>query len=360
MNKTNPGAAFAAALLLALVAVGCDRDRSNPLDPQSDFVQNRPEAPAQLVAHAGVGLIRLGWQGGTDRDLAGYALFRAERSNGTYSFVTGDGDSTAGITTGKTSFVDSISTVNRTFFYRVAAVDTAGLQSELTAFVGATALEDNIAPDAPQSLSAVPVEDVLGQIVLRWSAPQTDSDGRDLSGLAGYIILRAESGIGGVVPVDTLAAGTRLYQDSGLKTLTAYSYSMVAFDAAGNTSGPAAAVQVTTPGLPTPEGLRAADDIGRVVVTWGAVDDDALIGYDIFRSAQSDGGYQRLAGTEGGSFTTGRTAYIDSSLAGGDLFFYRVRAVGRDGAFSELSTFVSAEVQADEVSPSAPRNVSAV
>ncbi len=360
MKKTNPGAALAAALLLALVAVSCDRDRSNPLDPQSDFVQNRPEAPAQLAAEPGVGVIRLAWQGVTDRDLAGYALFRSEQSNGTYAFVPGDGDSTAGITTGKVVFADSIHTQNRTFFYRIAAVDTAGLQSELTAFVGATALEDNVAPDAPQSLSAVPDEDVLGRVVLRWSAPQKDSDGRDLSGLSGYVILRAEAGTGGVVPIDTLVAGTREFVDNDLKTLTMYSYSMVAFDAGGNTSRPATAVQVTTPGLPTPKSVNAADEIGRIVVTWAAVEDEALIGYDIYRSVSSDDGYDRLAGVEGRSFTTGRTTYIDSGLTGGALFYYRVRAVGRAGAASELSTFVSGEAKADEVPPGVPANVSAV
>ena len=166
MKKTNSGAALVAALLLALVAVSCDRDRSNPLDPQSDFEQNRPDAPAQLAAVSGVGVIRLAWQAGTDRDLAGYAVFRAERSNGTYSFVVGDGDSTAGITTGKVVFADSIRTQNLTYFYRVAAIDTAGLQSELTSFVGATALEDNVSPESPQSLSAVSDEDVVGRVTL--------------------------------------------------------------------------------------------------------------------------------------------------------------------------------------------------
>lgn len=360
MKKTNPGATIAAALLLALVGTSCDRDRSNPLDPQADFVQNRPAAPAQLTAEPGVGVIRLAWQGVADRDLAGYALFRAERSNGTYTFVTGDGDSSAGITTGKTVIADSIRGASRTFFYRVAAIDTAGLQSELSAFVGATALEDNVAPESPQSLSAVPDEDILGRVVLRWSAPQKDSDGRELSGLAGYVVLRAEAGTGGVVPVDTLSSGSREFADDGLKTLTTYSYSLVAFDAGGNASRPATAVQVTTPGLPTPTGISAADQIGRIVVSWSAVDDEALVGFDVFRSSVSDDGYVRLQGGEGRSFTTGRTTYIDSGLAGGSLFFYRVRAVGRGGAISELSTFVSGEAKADAVPPAAPANLAAV
>lgn len=358
MKKTTRGALLAA--LLALTASSCDRDRSNPLDPQSDFVRNRPATPAQLVVQPGVGVIRLAWQGVEDRDLAGYAIFRAAQSNGTYEFVSGDGDSALGITTGKTTFADSIRGTTRTFFYRLAAVDTSGLQSELSQFVGATATEDNVAPQAPQNLSAVPDEDALGTVVLRWSAPQTDSDGRELSGLSEYIVLRAEAGTGGVVPVDTLLASIRQFTDSGLKTLTTYNYSLVARDPSGNTSQPASAVSVTTPGLPTPQNVSAADGIGRITVTWQGVDDEALVGYDVFRSTTSDGGYTRLAGTEGGTFTTGRTSYIDSSLSGGSLRFYRVRAVGTADALSEMSRFVSGEAKADEVPPASPDNLSVV
>ena len=138
----------AGALLLALLAVGCDRDRSNPLDPQADLVQGRPATPAEVSARGEIGRIRLAWQPVTDPDLAGYAVLRSDRSNGTFTFVSGEGDSTAGITTGKTTFDDTIRGEIRTFFYRVAAVDTSGLRSELSGFVGATSLTDERAPES--------------------------------------------------------------------------------------------------------------------------------------------------------------------------------------------------------------------
>lgn len=347
------------ALCLALFALSCDRDRSNPLDPQSDLVADLPATPAQIAAEAGVGVIRLAWQPVTDKDLAGYAIYRAAQSNGTYTFVAGDGDSTAQITTGKTTFADTIGAV-ATFFYRVAAVDTTGLRGELSAFAGATALEDAVAPGAPQSLSAVPDEVTIGRVTLRWSAPQRDSNGGEISGLAGYVILRAEQGAGGLAPIDTVGADTREYVDTGLKSLTGYAYSVLAFDEVGNASGAATLVQVQTAGLPTPTGLRVSDEIGRVIVTWQAVDDATLVGYDVYRSDRSDAGYVRLTGAEGAEFTTGRTSYTDSSLSGGELRFYRVQAVGTQGRVSELSAFVSGEADVDETAPAAPRSLSAV
>ena len=62
-------------------------------------------------------------------------------------------------------------------------------------------------------------------------------------GVTAYGVLR------GGVQVGTTSALT--YTDSGLTASTAYSYTVVARDAAGNTSPPSAAAPVTTPAPPT-------------------------------------------------------------------------------------------------------------
>ena len=330
----------AGGLLLVLIAGGCDRDRSNPLDPQADLVEGRPATPLELSAQGGVGVIRLAWQPVIDPDLAGYAVLRSTLSNGAYTFIAGEGDSTAGITTGKTTWVDTIRGDNRTFFYRVAAVDTNGLRSELSGFVGATSLSDDRAPGAPSGVSAVALESA-GEVVVRWSAPQTDVGGEPLSGLSGYVVLRSE-GPGGAVPVDTLAAGVQEYRDTGLKSRTSYSYSVLAFDGSGNTSPASASVSVTSSGLSVPAGLRAAPGIGRIELSWDSGDESSLVGYDVYRSSTSDGTYERLPGAEGRSFTTGLTSYVDSNLTGGQRYYYKVRSVGESGGSSELSGFVGA------------------
>ena len=101
--------------------------------------------------------------------------------------------------------------------------------------------------------------------------------------------------------VDTLSRDEREYRDTGLKSRTTYSYSVVAFDGSGNASRASASVSVTTSGLPSPSDLRAASGIGRIELSWTAVAEPSLSGYDVYRSSTSDGEYRRLAGAEGTS-----------------------------------------------------------
>ena len=169
----------------------------------------------------------------------GYDVYRSSSSDGTYERLPGaEGRS---FTTGLTSYVDSNLTGGQRYYYKVRSVGAAGASSELSGFVGATSLADDRAPGAPSSVSAVALE-TAGEVVVRWSAPQTDAGGEPLSGLSGYVILRSE-GAGGAVPVDTLAAGVQEYRDTGLKSRTSYSYSVLAFDGSGNVS-PASALGV--------------------------------------------------------------------------------------------------------------------
>ena len=70
------------------------------------------------------------------------------------------------------------------------------------------------------------------------------------------------------------------------------------------------------------------------------------------RSANSDQGCQRLTGTEGSTFSIGRTTFVDAGLVGGSVFFYRVSALVPEGE-SNLSAFDGMSVLSDR-GPAAP------
>ncbi len=313
-------------------------------------------SPSDLQAASGIGRIELSWTAVGEPSLAGYDVYRSSTSDGEYRRLSGaEGTS---FTTGLTSYVDSNLSGGQRYYYKVRSVGSDGVLSELSGFVGATSLADERAPESPHSVSAVASE-TPGEVVVRWSAPESDAGGEELSGLSGYVVLRSE-GTGGSVAVDTLSRDERAYRDTGLKSRTTYSYSVVAFDGSGNASRASASVSVTTSGLPSPSGLQAASGIGRIELSWTAVGEPSLAGYDVYRSSTSDGEYRRLAGAEGTSFTTGLTSYVDSNLSGGQRYYYKVRSVGSDGVLSELSGFVGATSLADERAPESPHSVSAV
>jgi fibronectin type 3 domain-containing protein len=110
---------------------------------------------------------------------------------------------------------------------------------------------------------------------------------------------------------------------------------------------------VPTPGIDVPTGVDAVSGIKRIDVSWNGSTDGGLLGYNVYRSTRSDQGYTRLAGIEGTSFTTGQTTYVDSGLAGGAIFFYRITIVTNEGE-SEQSAFVGATVGSDIRAPAAP------
>lgn len=119
--------------------------------------------------------------------------------------------------------------------YTLTAKNSGGsTTARVTVIVNVAA--DTQAPSAPVLVSAVARSST--EVDLAWNA-STDN-----VGVAGYQVLRN----GAVV---AKVSGISLsYADTGATANTAYTYSLKAFDAAGNYSGASNAIQVTTPGAP--------------------------------------------------------------------------------------------------------------
>ena len=202
--------------------------------------------PGRVAAVGGIDRVVVSWDAVSGSALRGYSVYRSDRLDGTYVLLMGAEGSD--FTTGRTSYEDTAVVAAQVYFYRVASVDTSGFSSEQSVFVSAEVEADEVSPEAPLALSAIRHEADPGRVLLSWSPPRQDEGSRELSGLSGYIVLRAESGFGSPVPIDTLAASQTGYTDVGLQSLTTYSYTVIAFDGKGNSSRSAANVQVTTGG----------------------------------------------------------------------------------------------------------------
>lgn len=178
-----------------------------------------PTVPSNLVATAAsASAINLTWTASTDNvAVATYSVYRGS------VFVASV--STPGYTDGGLA-------ASTTYTYNVAAIDSSGNASALSTAASAKTLAatDTVPPSVPTGLSATAIS--ATDVALAWTA-STDN-----VGVAGYQVFR------GGTPIRTVT-GTA-FVDSGLVASTSYSYSVAAFDAAGNTSAQSSAASATT------------------------------------------------------------------------------------------------------------------
>lgn len=171
---------------------------------------------------------------------------------------------------------------------------------------------DQIAPAAPAGLSHAVLSQTSAR--LQWS-PSTDSGG---SGLAGYKIYRGD--------IVVAAVATTAFTDEDLRPLTTYTYSVVAFDTAGNHSARSNAVTFATvvpPAVPT--ALTASAVSGtQINLSWTDNSNDE-IGFSVERMVA--GRWAPLA-----SVASNVTGYSSTDLNGSTTYYYRVRAFGAGGA----------------------------
>jgi len=176
---------------------------------------------------------------------------------------------------------------------------------------------DTQAPSAPTGLTGNAID--ANSVNLSWTASS------DNVGVAGYRIYRGGAQIG------TATTGTG-YVDNTVLPSTAYSYTVRAFDAAGNLSGASAAVNVTTPARAdtqapsVPGGLSySALTSTSLTLAWAASTDNVGVSsYLIFRN-----------GTQIG--TTSATNFAVGGLTAGTAYSFTVKAQDAVGNLSAAS-----------------------
>ncbi len=199
-----------------------------------------------------------------------------------------------------------------------------------------TTVPDTIPPTAPGTPTLSAATSTTATIA--WAA-STDN-----VGVAGYDIYR-NGALAGSVNGNTTA-----FTDSGLTVQTAYSYTVVAFDAAANSSPASGALGVitpdttppTTPGTPT---LSSATST-TATIAWAASSDNVGVsGYDIYRNGS-------LVGTVNGS----TTSFTDTALVPGSTYSYAVAAFDAANNVSAASAALSVmtPLVPDTIPPTTP------
>ncbi|HWN09733.1 MAG TPA: fibronectin type III domain-containing protein [Pyrinomonadaceae bacterium] len=155
-------------------------------------------------------------------------------NNGVFNYRILRNGSEVGTSTGL-SFNDTGLTPATTYTYRVVAADGTGNVSEQSASKSITTQSPDIAaPNAPSQLSATPRSST--SVSLQWLGAS------DNVGVTGYNVYRGATLAG-------TAAGVE-FTDTGLAPETTYTYTVKAFDAAGNLSTASASAGATTDEAP--------------------------------------------------------------------------------------------------------------
>src|SRR5262245_41334255 len=244
------------------------------------------------------------------------------------------------------SYLDLGLTPSTTYYYRVRAIAPGGAVSSYSNVASATTLNlsDSAAPSVPSGLTAAVAS--CSQVDLSWTA-STDTGG---SGLAGYKIFR------GAVQIATTTSPS--YSNTGLSASTPYSFTVAAYDNAGNTSAQSTAASATTPACPdttapsVPSGLTAAvASCSQVNLSCPASTPtrrSSLVGYKVFR-----GGVQIA--------TTTSPSYSNTGLSASTPYSFTVAAYDGAGNTSAQSTAASATTPAcpDTTAPSVPSGLTA-
>ncbi len=283
-----------------------------------------PEIPAGLAANAsGATQVDLSWNASTDNvAVAGYTVYR-------------DGTEIGAVSGSSLAYSDTTVAVATTYQYTVDAFDAAGNHSAASAPASATT--DNNPPTVPTGLTANVISST--QVDLIWTASTDDV------AVAGYTLYRDGSVLA------TLSDTSLSYSDMSVTSGVAYSYTVDAFDAAGNHSAASAPINVTIPDTESPSvpaGL-AANALGatQVDLSWNASTDNvAVTGYTVYRD-----------GTEIGAVSGSSLAYSDTTVAVATTYQYTVDAFDAAGNHSAASAPASATT--DNNPPTVPTGLTA-
>ena len=286
----------------------------------TDFDPNAPlppAAPTVTMTYSDSGKPKLTWNAVSGA--TSYRVFRSESRGSGYSLLG---------TTTATSYVNTGAAVGKTYYYRVKAVNSVGTSGYSNIVSGKAKAAAPAAPSVTIGNSST------GKPQLTWKA---------VSGAVKYEVYRSTRQNSGYSLLGTTTSTS--YVNTGASTGTTYYYRVKAVNRNGMASGYSNIVsgkaKAAAPAAPSVTAGNSST--GKPRLTWKAV--SGAVSYRIYRSESRGTGYSLLG-------TTSSTSYVNTGAAAGKTYYYRVKAVNRDGMASGYSNIVSGKAKA--AAPAAP------
>ncbi len=272
--------------------------QSAPATATTPAATGTPTAPSNPSATAASATqINVAWSASTGpAGVSGYTIYR-------------NGTQLATVAATSLTYSDTGLAPTTSYSYAVDAFDGTGAHSPQSATVTATTLADTTPPAVPTNLTAAAAGTT--QVNLGWSA-STDN-----VGVTGYTVYRNGT------QVATVGGSTLTYGDTGLTAATQYSYTVDAFDAAGNHSTQSSAAVATTHGVPTfvqSAVISTGTTVTSVTLTLGPVArGDLVVGW--FGQYDSTG-QVTVSDSVNGAWTRSASTTWSGGTAPGDIALY--------------------------------------
>ncbi len=270
--------------------------------------------------------VDLAWNASTDNvGVTGYKVYRNGNEIGQTNAAT-------------LMYSDTTAQPNSNYSYTVKAFDALNNLSIASDPAPATTGPDNEAPTKPSNLQLITRTET--SINFQWNAST------DLMGVAGYKVLRNG------VQIFQTGVGVTSYNNTNLIPNTPYTYTLIAFDAAGNNSIVSDPLNVSTlndttsPTKPGNLQTTLVED-NRVDFQWPASTDNiGVTGYKVFRD-----------NTQIGQTVAGVTSFSDTNVIPSTAYAYKVQAFDAAGNNSVFSNVLNVTTAVDTEAPSVPQNV---
>ena len=270
-----------------------------------------PSAPEGLTIEPGAGNITLKWKQGSELDLYTYRVYKSETGIEPFELLA---DSVASV-----GYIDRSVEQDKTYYYKVSAVDVAGNEGQLCDAVSGMVLADD---EAPVVYSISPIDN------------STLPKNPKISVMAGDNYRLKHISVEYKAYGDVSDSWSKVYEQdlteySEVVTFTfntaelaegKYSFRAVATDTSGNVSESKTVTYDFNLVAPAKPVVTATAAGWRAELSWDKSEEADLAGYRIYRSLTSADGYKLIKEQT-------ENKYTDEGLIPGVAYYYVVEAI---------------------------------